>query len=132
MVRVSRQHFGVGMALVAWVLLAVHLCSDPSDAHNLDAHDLGAVDSGDTHTHRQADANPSEQPPDVDCHSVAWVNHDRATFGSPANAHSVGPFMTARTVVQRPGDVSEVLEATPRAPDSSSPPLYLLHAALLI
>jgi hypothetical protein len=126
MLWVSRQHFGVGVALAAWLLLAVHLCSDPSEAHN-----LGPVDSH-SHAPDHADASPSKQAPDGDCHSAAWLNHDRVTFGSPSNAHSFGPPVAVTTVVQPGLFVLDVLERTTRASDSSPPPLYLLHAALLI
>ncbi len=127
MARFSRQHFGVGVALVAWLLLAVHLCSDSGGAHN-----LGPVHNGDSRTHHQGDASPGNQAPDVDCHSLAWVHQDRGTSGSHGNVHSFGPVVAARAMAQLRITVSDILEATTRAPDSSPPPLYLLHAALLI
>ena len=132
MVWVSRQHFAVGMALAAWLLLAVHLCSDPSEAHGREPHNLLGQVGSHSHTHDHADASPNAPAPDEDCHAAAWVNHDRVAFGSPGNAHSFGPPVAVSTMVQLVSNVPDVPAGTTRGSDSSPPPLYLLHAALLI
>jgi hypothetical protein len=114
------------VALLAWHLLAMHLCADPSEAH-----DGGAPDRMDSHGHHHGDTTVPVSASDGDCHS-AWVSQNPPALGGHAALETLGwPVIVSVWVAVVP-ELTDRIEATNRAPDSAPPPLYLLHAALLI
>jgi hypothetical protein len=124
--RLRRSRLAIVVVLLAWLVLAMHLCADPSGAH-----DGGALDRMASHGHHHGETTVPGSASDGDCHS-AWVSQNPPAFGGHAARQTLEwPVSTSGWVAVAP-ELTDRIELTNRAPDSAPPPLYLLDAALLI
>ena len=125
--RLRRSRLAACVVLLAWFLLAMHLCADPSAAH-----DAGAREEMGSHGHHHGEASVPGAASSRDCHS-AWVSHNPPALGGQSARETPGSpvIMSVWVVVVAPALVDRI-PPTNRAPDSAPPLLYLLHAALLI
>jgi hypothetical protein len=124
--RFRRSRPAVFVVLLAWLLLAMHLCADPGEAH-----DGRALDRMDSHGHHHGQATGPASASDGECHS-AWVSQNPSALGGHAAFQILGwPVSTSIWIIVAP-ELTGRIDLTHRAPDSAPPPLYLLHAALLI
>ena len=124
--RLGWSRLATCVVLLAWLMLTVHLCADPSEAH-----DGGALDRMDSHGDHHGQTAVPRSAPDGDCHSE-WVGQNPSALGSHAALQILGwPACTSVRGVVAP-ELTGRIELTHRASDSAPPPLYLLHAALLI
>jgi len=124
--RLRGSRLATFVVLLAWLLLAMHLCADPSEAH-----DGGALDRMDSHGHHHGETTVPGSASDGDCHS-AWVSQNPPALRGHTALETLGwPVILSVWVAVAP-ELTRRIELTNRAPDSAPPPLYLLHAALLI
>ena len=124
--RFRRSRLAVFVVLLAWLLLAMHLCADPGEAH-----DGRALDRMDSHGHHHGETAEPGSASDGNCHS-AWVLRNPPALGGLAALETLGLPMILSVWVAVAPELADRIELTHRAPDSAPPPLYLLHAALLI
>lgn len=124
--RPRRSRLVTFVVLLAWLSLAMHLCADPSEAH-----DGGALHEMGSHGHHHGETTVPGSVSDGDCHS-AWVSQKPLALGGHSALETLGwPISTSVWVAVAPA-LTDRIELTSRAPDPASPPLYLLHAAFLI
>jgi hypothetical protein len=124
--RFRRSRLATFVVLLAWLLLAMHLCADPGEAH-----DGGALDRMDSHGHHHEETPGPGSGSDGNCHS-AWVSQNPPALGGQAALETLGSPVVMSVWVAVAPELTNRIELTNRAPDSAPPPLYLLHAALLI
>ena len=124
--RPRRFHLATFVVLCAWLLLAMHVCADPSEAR-----DGGMLDPIGSHGQHHGKATIPGSAPDGECHS-AWVSQNPPATGGQLQLGALGweAFLSIR--IAAAPELTDRIELTKRAPDSAPPPLYLLHAALLV
>lgn len=115
--------FVIVLPLLAWLLLALRVCAGGADDH--------ATAAPEQVHHREALAG-SGPAADSDCHSAAWVSHERGASDSRTSLEASGSTASARiwAVLDR-APMAGTKGAVPQ-PADAPPRLYLLHAALLI
>jgi len=121
--RTVHRRVGIVLPLFAWLLLALHVCADGADDHATVVPEQGHHGEGPASAGSEAES---------DCHSAAWVRHERGTAASRLSLEASGSPANASiwTGLDR-APMAGTQRAIPR-PAESPPRLYLLHAALLI
>ena len=120
------SRLAIFIVLLAWLLLAMHLCADPSEAQG-----GGALDRMGSHGHHHGETTVPGPAPDGDCHS-AWVSQNPPALGGHTALQTLGSPVSTSVWIAAAPELTNRIALTNRAPDSAPPPLYLFHAALLI